>query len=49
MRLNILESVILGVEKGLSKFVPISSTWHLILASALLKIIHTGLSSLSIR
>ncbi len=39
--MNVFESVLLGIVEGLSEFLPISSTGHLILVSALLKLQQT--------
>jgi undecaprenyl-diphosphatase len=40
--MNILQALILSVVEGISEFLPISSTGHLILASDILKIAQTG-------
>lgn len=40
--MNILQALILSIVEGISEFLPISSTGHLILASDILKIAQTG-------
>ena len=40
--LDILKSIVLGIVEGITEWLPISSTGHLIIADEFIKLLHNG-------